>query len=349
MHRVGLTIAPSIAITVTLGLVSVGGCRDHGADSSSAASGSGAQHAAAPTQAPPHDGLAVINPGTAPLRLLRYHLNKGDRTASELVWDFATQDDGKAEVTPSLILDFETTVEDVRADGSAQLALRITKTTIRGQDDGKAAGSASEMGNTPGTATSSDLVRNFAASMQGVTIHEVLAPDGGVADLKVDTPPGLAPALASRLDSLSRGLAQITMKLPTEPVGLTASWRERKTLPDGGIRAVSEATYTLTQLTETSIGYVASATMTGPPHTVEQEGVKVEITDTHGQSEVRGTVDLAHYAPQGSLKSSFATTMNIAAPAGTPGAGKSTMAVSMAFQLTPIAVSATPPADAGSP
>ena len=330
MHRVGLTISAWLAITVTLGA----GCRDRASDSSSAASGSGSQHAIAPPQAAPHDGVTVINPGTAPLRLLRYHLTKGDRTASELVWDFATQDDGKAEVTPSLVVDFETTVDDVRADGSAVLALRITRTTIRGQDTG----SGSEMGNTPGSATSSDLVRGFAQAMQGVTIHEALAPDGGVADLKVDAPPGLAPALATRLDNLSRGLAQVTMKLPSEPVGLTASWRERKTLPDGGIRAVSEATYTLTALTETTLGYQASATMTGPPHTIEQEGVKVEITDTHGQSEVRGAVDLAHYAPQGSLKSSFATTMNIAAPAGTPGAGKSTMAITMAFQLTPIAV-----------
>lgn len=336
MHRVGLTISVWLAITVTLGA----GCRDRASESSSAASGSGSQHAAAPPQAAPHDGVTVINPGTAPLRLLRYHLTKGDKTASELVWDFASQDDGKAEAMPSLIVDFETTVDDVRADGSAVLALRITRTTIRGQDAGagSGAGAGSEMGNTPGSATSSDLVRGFAQAMQGVTIHEALAPDGGVTDLKVDAPPGLAPALATRLDNLSRGLAQITMKLPGEPVGLTASWRERKTLPDGGIRAVSEATYTLTALTETTLGYQASATMTGPPHTIEQDGVKVEITNTHGQSEVSGAVDLAHYAPQGSLKSSFATTMNIAAPAGTPGAGKSTMAITMAFQLTPIAV-----------
>ena len=345
MHRVGLTIAPWFAITVTLGLPLVGGCRDHAADSTSAASGSGSQHAAEPAQAPPHDGLTVINPGTAPLRLLRYRLTKGDKTASELVWDFATQDDGRAEVTPSLVIDFETTVEDVRADGSAQLALRITRTTIRGEDAG--AGSGSEMGNTPGSATSSDLVRNFAQAMQGVTIHEALAPDGGVSDLKVDAPPGLAPALATRLDNLSRGLSQVTMKLPTQPVGLTASWRERKTLPDGGIHAVSEATYTLTALTETTLGYQADATMTGPAQTIEQEGVKIDVTDTHGQSEVRGTVDLTHYAPTGSLKSSFATTMNVAAPAGTPGAGKSTMAVKMAFQLTPIAFAPpAPPIDA---
>ena len=333
---------------ITLGLVSLGGCRDHASESASAASGAGSQHAAEAPQAPPHDGVTVINPGTAPLRLLRYHLNKGDKTASELVWDFATQDDGKAEVTPSLVLDFETTVEDVRADGGAQLALRVTRTAIRGEDAG--AGSGSEMGNTPGSATSSDLVRGFASAMQGVTIHEVLAPDGGVSGLQVDAPPGASAALASRLDSLSQGLAQITMRLPTEPVGLTASWRERKTLPDGGIHAVSEATYTLTTLTETTIGYQANATMSGPPQTIEQDGVKVDVSDTHGRSEVRGAVDLAHYAPQGSLKSSFATTMNIAAPAGTPGAGKSTMAVTMAFQLTPIAVAApVPPIDAGAP
>ena len=52
------------------------------------------------------------------------------------------------------------------------------------------------------------------------------------------------------------------------------------------------------------------------------------------------------------MKSSFSTTMNIPAPAGTPGAGKSTMAITMAFQLTPIAVSdapAAPPIDAGAP
>ncbi|HET9626363.1 MAG TPA: hypothetical protein VFP84_33610 [Kofleriaceae bacterium] len=273
----------------------------------------------------------MISAGTPPLRTLRYHLGKGDRTASELIWDFATQNDGKADVMPSLVLDLETTVDDVRADGSARLRIRVVKSNVRGG----AAGS--------GSAASSDLARSEAVALQGVTIGETLAPDGAVSDVKIDAPPGLPAAVTARLEALGRGLSQAAMRLPSAPVGATASWRERKTLPEGGIRAVSEATYTLSALTDTTVTYEAQATSSGPAQTIEQDGVKVEITDTHGQAETRGTVDLAHYAPQVHARSSFATTMNVAAPADAPGAGKSTIAITMALELAPTALAASPP------
>jgi hypothetical protein len=281
---------------------------------------------------PPHDGVVLVQPGTAPLEAVRYHLTRGTTTTSELVWDFTADSDGQRNPMPTLIVELETTVEDVRADGSARLRITVVRTTVR-DPDGSAAGSA--------------MLREEAAAMQGVIISETLAPDGRLSDAQLEART-VPDSVRARLDSLSRSLEQVAMQLPAEPVGIGAVWRERKTLPAGGIRAVSETTYTLTSRAPGTIAYTGVGLATGAPQTIEQDGLKVEVTSTRGNSETHGTVDLTRYSPQVTATSTFTTAMNVVAPKGTPGAGPSTVEITMAIQVTPTeppgAATAPPPA-----
>jgi hypothetical protein len=268
---------------------------------------------------PPHDGVTLVLPGAPPLQTLRYHLTQGSTTASELIWDFAADTDGQHSPMPTLIVDLETAVAEVGADGTAKLRITIARTRVRTRAD---------------SSVGVDLVRAEAAAMQGVIITETLAPDGKLSDSHVDTAT-LPDNVRTRLESLIRSLEQVAMRLPAEPVGIDATWRERRSLPEGGIRAVSETTYTLTSVTRDKIAYLGVGLATGAAQTIEQDGLKVEVTNTHGHSETRGTVDLARYAPEVTSTSLFATAMNIVAPKQSPGSGASTVEITMAIQVTP--------------
>ncbi|HEX4417358.1 MAG TPA: hypothetical protein VH165_05635 [Kofleriaceae bacterium] len=270
------------------------------------------------TPGAPHDGVSLLQPGTAPLEALRYHLTKGDKTTSELVWDFDAKTDGKSDPVPTLVFDLETTVEGVAADGTAKLALTVTRTSVRPR---------------PGRAAS-ELFRHEVLAMRGITLHELLAPDGQLSGAQLDTA-HLTDAVRTRLESLTHSLELAAMRLPAEPVGATARWRERRTLPEGGIRAVAETTYTLTSRTGTMLTYTAASSSSGAPQTLEQDGLQVDVTDTRGRAEAKGAVDLAHYSPQVSATSSFTTAMNVHAPKDTPGAGPSTIEITMALSVAP--------------
>lgn len=291
-----------------------------------------AEPTVAPAPAPPttpHDGVTLISAGDPPLQPLRYRLTKGDKTTSELAWDFDARTDGKSDALPTLVLDLETTVEDVAPSGAAQLRVSVTRATFRPK---------------AGAPAPSEGLAAEIAAMQGVSLTETLAPDGAISGGKLDAK-AVADSVRSRLDALAHSLEQAAMRLPSEPVGTNASWRERKTLPEGGIRAVSETTYTLTSLTSSIATYTATSTATGEPQTLEQDGLKVDVSKVAGRSETKGAVDLAHYAPQVKATSSFSTTMDVHAPAGTPGAGSSTIEIATSLDVAP----APPPSDAGAP
>jgi Family of unknown function (DUF6263) len=262
----------------------------------------------------------LIQPGAAPRQALRYHLTKGTHTTSQLTYDVDVKDDGQGGPAPTLVFELETTVDDVLPDGAAKLRLTIGHTSVRDR---------------PGSEATSNLVREAATAIQGVIITQVLAPDGQVSDSQIQTAAALPDKLHAQIDNVSKSLERVAMRLPSEPVGIGATWRERKTLPEGGIRADSEIVYTLTALTGDTLTYTSTGLSTSVPHTIEQDHMKVEVTSAHGRADAKGTIDLSRYALDVTSTTAFTTTMNVLAPKDTPGAGSSTIDVTMAIAIAP--------------
>lgn len=273
-----------------------------------------------PPPPPSHDGVTLIQPGAEPRQALRYHLTRGAQTTSALTYDVDVKNDGQGGAAPTLIVELETTVDDVLGDGTAQLRITVGRTSVRDR---------------PGSEIASNLLREAAATIQGVIITQMLAPDGKVSDTQVLNAAALADKPHAQLDNLSKSLERVAMRLPPQPVGIGATWRERKTLPEGGIRAVSEITYTLMSLTGSAASYTSTGLSTSAPHTLEQDSLKVEVTSAHGHAETKGTIDLSRYALDVTSTTTFTTAMNVIAPNDTPGAGPSTIDVTMAIALSP--------------
>jgi hypothetical protein len=271
---------------------------------------------AAPT--PPRDGVVLLLPGTGPLQPIRYQVSPETVWRSELVYDLEIKTDGQPSPLPLLVIDLETRVDSKRADGTAKLRIAVLRTTVRERTG----------------ATASELVRREAEAMQGVVITELLAPDGAVSDIRIEAPGALTEAARAQLDNLLRSLDHAVPRLPTEAVGAGASWRERKTLPEGGIRAVTETIYLLTSRVGDTITYTSTAASAAKPQKVVQDGTLVDVTDTHGHAASAGTVDLSRRAFELTASSWFSTTMNVVAPPGTPGAGRSTIEVAIKLQVS---------------
>jgi len=266
---------------------------------------------------PPQDGVVLIQPGVPPLQMLRYHLTRGATVKSRLVCNVDVKSSELQAPMPSQVLDLETVVEDVLAGGDARLRITVVDADIRDR---------------PGAAAT-DVVKAQTAALRGVVVTETLAPDGKVSDAQVTA--GAAPDRPQHeLDALLQNLARVATRLPAEPVGVGATWRERRTLPEGGVRAVSEITYTLTSLAGTAVGFTSAGQASGPPQTVDQDGEKVEVTDTHGQSAAAGSLDLSRYALELTATSAFSTTMALAAPDAGRGAERSTIEISIAIRMT---------------
>jgi hypothetical protein len=265
--------------------------------------------------------VTLIQPGVPPLQPLRYHLTRGQTIRSRLVSDVDVKSHELAGPMPSQIVELETAVEDVLGDGAAKLRITVQDASIRDR---------------PGGQVSSEVTQAQTAALRGVVITEVLSPDGKISDAHVEA--GAAPdKLHRELDALLQGLVRVAARLPTEPVGVGATWRERRTLPEGGIHAVSEITYTLVSVSGATIAYTSAGQASGAPETVEQDGEKIQITDTHGDSRASGTVDLSRYAQEVTAASSFTTTMAMAAPgagSAAPGSERSTIEIVMTIRMT---------------
>jgi hypothetical protein len=289
--------------------------------------------APAPAPPPPHDGVMLVHPGAAPRQVLRYQLIKGSKIASRLECDADVKTSELGGPMPTQVVELETVVDDVLGDGAARLRITVLDASIRER---------------PGSEAASDVMRAQAAAMRGVVISETLAPDGKISDAHVEAG-AASDKLHRELDGLLRNLEHVATRLPAEPVGSGAMWRERRTLPEGGVRAVSEISYALVSVDGARLGYASTGTSSGEPQTIEQDGTKVEVTDTHGRSATTGTIDLARYALDVTASSTFATTMTVVAPSETgSGDGRSTIEIAMAVRLSssPVASdAAAPPSD----
>ena len=280
-----------------------------------------------PPPEPPHDGVKLIQPGTAPRQVLRYQLTKGARTTSTLVCDYAIKNDGQGDAIPTLVVDLEAVVDDVLADGSAKLRFTLTGARLR---------------EAPGATAGEDLQAQ-AAALQGVVITELLAPDGKSSGARVESAATVPDKVKPQLDSLLGSLEHVVVQVPSEPVGVDATWQERRTLPPGGITGVTEILYTVTALTPGAFTYTSAGLLTGAAQTIEREGIKVEVSNTKGRSTAKGTVALASYALDVEVSSVFSATMNAIAPKDAPGSGSSTVEITMATRMTPGTTSATTP------
>ncbi len=283
------------------------------------------------------DGLTVLEPGAAPREVLRYSLAPGARTTVELALDLDIDAGGLGGTLPTVIVQSEIAVTEVRPDGSA--LIRTTILDVRAQDRA-------------GTLMPASSMTAHMQLLRGLALVGELRPDGGLGELALGpTATPLPPALAQQLDSVRRGLTQLAMPLPTTPVGIGARWTYGRTIrpaasTDLAVEMHARTTVTLTDLALPRVTFTSTTEVTGADQRVAQAGLTVTVSQITGTGHGAGTLDLGQLSLTGELVQSLASDMEA-------GGETTHMRMDMATRFGPPspapAAAANPPGAPGAP
>jgi hypothetical protein len=183
----------------------------------------------APNAAP---SVELLEPGAEPRETLRFRLTEGAQFRATMTTQMAIgiEIDGEqmpASTVPPMLADMTTTVHQVAPDGDVDYT--FTMENFRVGD---------------GTILSPEAQRSFD-QLSGVTGQAAMTATGEHTNIDLDIPPDLDPQMRSSLEGISSQLAKVTVRFPTEPVGIGARWRTRSSAELNGLRTDVTSTYTL--------------------------------------------------------------------------------------------------------
>lgn len=268
--------------------------------------------------------VVVVKPGAAPLRAIRYAVPKGAHTTVELATDWKVTAGEVGNVMPTIVTSFAIECDDVAADGSMKLRAKVIDATAHERADSGVAPAA---------------IATVLEPLKGSTISISLAPDGRVSPPTFEAGPGSAAgsegsgsgsdssgsgssaagsgALTEQLQALGASFQQLSMPLPTAPIGVGAEWRTSRKIEQNGLKLTSVTTLDVTSLDATTVGFTLSSELHGADQTLTQAGMEVEIKDVGGTATGKGTIDLAKGVTTGEIHLDLKSNMS-AAGSSTP-------------------------------
>lgn len=255
--------------------------------------------------------VVVVKPGTAPLRAVRFAVPKGAHTTIELATDWKVTAGEIGNVLPTIVTTFDVTCEDVDKDGGMHLHARVNDA---------AAHEKAESGINPAS------LAPLLDPLKGYVLRVTLSPDGRISPATFEAPPAGSGSAGSsdgsgaateQLTSLAASLQQLSIPLPTAPIGVGAEWKTVRTIDQGGMKLTSTTTLDVTSLDATTIGFTLTSDIKGADQTVTQSGLAVDMKDVGGSATGKGTIDLAKGVTTGELHFDLHTQM-AAAGSSTP-------------------------------
>lgn len=220
------------------------------------------------------EAAALITPGRAPLRVLRYAPRAGTKARIELVLETGMTAGPRTIVIPPIALELELAVERVDPDGRARIRTTVVGAAARPRD---------------GANVPEPVLAQMTNSLRGAAFSAMLGPDGRVDDVKLESSQGLPPSIAAQLAEIQHSAGQVAMRLPHEPVGVGATWTTRRELPQQGVRLIAATTTTVTAIDGDRVSFSSITTLAAPDRVQTRE---VMLTDAGGGGTRTGTVDL---------------------------------------------------------
>lgn len=234
------------------------------------------------TTAPPVAGTEppeLLDPGAEPRQPLRIAYAEGDEAVITFTSDLAvTQEtDGRTQRLDSPpITQTLTYAVGAATDAGSALTIRIDAIAAKGK----------------GTALTEEQLAALdeeLAPLVGLEATAVATPLGELEDLAFDAPDGLSDSLAAQLDALEEQLPALGPALPSEPVGVGASWRTTSTTNVGGAEVETTSTVTVTAIEDGLLSYTSTITTSAEAQDLALAGLADGTTAQLASSDVQGT------------------------------------------------------------
>ncbi|RIQ22879.1 hypothetical protein DY240_13210 [Jiangella rhizosphaerae] len=161
--------------------------------------------------------------------------------------------------TPTMIMGMTLTVDDV-TDDEITMSVTYDRVEVEGGDP---------------------TLQGLLDSMVGITGTVTTTRSGAFVDGKMDTS-GVDPTLAPTMQQIDSQLANLTVPLPTEPVGAGATWEVATALDSQGFAFCNTFSYTLTSFDGDAYELAVETVQHAEPTTIEQGGASVELIEGSG-------------------------------------------------------------------
>lgn len=222
----------------------------------------------------------LLDAGDEPRQPLRIAYQEGDQAEITFTSDLAiTQtSDGRTQRldSPPIAQTLAYTVGRV-SDAGAEVTIRIDAIAARGK----------------GTGLDEDelaAIDDELAPLVGLEATGTVTRLGELEDLAFDLPEDLPEALTEQLDTLEAQLPALGPALPSEPVGVGASWRTTTTTPSaGGAEVETVSTITVTAIGDGAIEYTSTISTSAEPQDIALSGLAEGTTARLESSDLQGS------------------------------------------------------------
>lgn len=277
------TVAGTAALVLLLGTVTGCGLFDGGSDASTATTAAGrtttstattstTEPVAAPT-------VTLTDPGAEPRQALALAYRTGDQTTVRFTSDLAVEQtvDGRRQRldSPPITQTLTYRVGTVTSRGAR---LTITVAAVAAQPKGS--------GLSPDEVAKIDAQ---LAPLVGLRATGLLAPDGRFTSLRFRVPTGLDQDLAAQVRALESQLGALAAPLPTEPVGVGATWTATSRSDIAGVAATATTTYTVTAVSADEVSYSMALTSTAEPQDLTLAGLASTTSARLTSSSITGS------------------------------------------------------------
>lgn len=248
--------------------------------------------------------LTLLDAGAEPRRELRYHPVAGahEPMTIRVDLDFDMAGLGRI-VSPTTVMRAATDVVAVQADGVIVQRLILEQAEVE-----------------PRAGATPEMERAMAAELEGSTCDvatQRMDARGNVLGVRV-VGDGM---LADQLDQLDG----LSTPLPAEAVGVGASWQVQETVTQKGITLDRVVTMDLVAIDGERVTLRGTIDVTAPPQSIDQDGVRTELTSMSGTATLDTVLELTSLVPRARQTSQIALEMS---------SGGSPVALTMAMTMT---------------
>lgn len=257
-------------------------------------------------------GPALTATGAAPLIALRFRLRAGTTQTVAVTTDVGVTEmepQGPQTVDPPPVIQtLRFRVGSVARDGTARVSFRVIGVEI---GRGNALSDAE-------TAT----YREALGSLMGIGGSGRLSPLGQFRVDRLSVPADVGPSVRSQVATLRNQVSELAPALPSQPVGVNASWTTKTTTSLGGATVNQSVTYTVTAIDGDRIAYRSTSTATASRQPLAFSGLPDGTVATLASSNLigtgSGTLDLTSVAAVSSTTISGTQVIEVATGAAPP-------------------------------
>jgi hypothetical protein len=189
--------------------------------------------------------------------------------------------------TPPITVTMQAKVEDVAANGDISYEFSIVDASVGGS-----------------AALPAEMLAGMRAEMKkmvGMKGHAVITHQGITKEGSFEVPPGADPAMKKTYADMEKSMKQMGAPLPTQPVGIGATWKVTQAVKDQGMSLTNITTYELVERAGTVAKMKVVLKQMADPQALTPEGMPPGTTARLVSLDSNGTgttsIDLAKILP----------------------------------------------------